>query len=112
MQEVELTSSRLARVWWAFTWRFTALWLVLLALSIGAFCLFGVVLTKLGVLDYHGAARMVAHAFIATTIAGVPVAGIVAVRVVLQNRFGGFRLGLLPVQPEADAGPESLAAAS
>lgn len=112
MQEVELTSTRLASVWWAFTWRFAALWLALLALSLGACCITGILLVKAGVLTTHVAAKMAACASLAAMLAGVPVAGITAVRVALNKGLGTFRLALLLVPPKPEPKPESLAAAS
>jgi hypothetical protein len=95
MHEVELTSARLARVWWAFAWRFTALWFVLLAVSVFICLLSGFILMRGVGFPEPMVARMMFRASVATMLAGIPVAGLAAVRMVLQNRTGVFRLALL-----------------
>ena len=108
MQEVELTSARLVRVWWAFAWRFAALWLLIFAVSLLIWSVSGVALMKLAGLSGHSAAKMAARALIATMLAGLPVAGVIAVRMALQNRSGrGFRLALLANPESVDLSPSA-----
>jgi hypothetical protein len=107
MREVELTSARLVRVWWAFAWRFAGLWLVLFALSLLASAVTGVFMTRVMGFPHRITIHMVAQVLIATMIMAVPVAGLTAMRVALRGRFGTFRLALLAVPPT----PESPAAA-
>jgi len=108
MQEVELTSARLVRVWWAFAWRFAGLWVLFIAVSLLICSVSGLALVKLAGLSGHSAARMAAHALIATLLAGLPVAGVIAVRMALQNRSGGgFRLALLAIPESGDISPSA-----
>ena len=58
MQEVELTSARLVRVWWAFAWRFAALWFVLGATLLVAALLSVIALMRMGILTEPHALKM------------------------------------------------------
>jgi hypothetical protein len=102
MQEVELTSARLVRVWWAFTWRFVGLWLLLLAVATLASLVASYIMTDAMGLPDRSAVRMAARVLMATMIAGAPVAGLIAVRVALSGGFGGFRLALLKAPADAE----------
>ena len=95
MQEVELTSARLVRVWWAFAWRFAALWFVLGATLLVAALLSVIALMRMGILTEPHALKMGGKMLAAIVFAGAPVAGIIATRLVLQGQLGGFRLALM-----------------
>jgi hypothetical protein len=99
MQELELTSGRLLRVWWAVAWRFAALFLSLLGIILLLFGLVGIALVHRGGISELLAAKMAARAFIAGMLAGIPVTGMIAVRMALQSQIGRFRLALLENPP-------------
>lgn len=111
MQEVELTSARLLRVWWAFAWRFAGIWVLLLSVATLAGLLSAWGMTEVMNVPHKSVVRMASRVLIATMIAGVPVAGVMAVRAALSGRFGSFRLALLPAVPAPDGQPRPAAQA-
>jgi len=98
MQEVELTSARLVRVWWAFAWRFAALWFVLGATLLMAALLSVIALRRTGIVTEPHSLKMAGEMLAVIVFGGVPVAGIIATRLVLQGQLGGFRLALMAKQ--------------
>lgn len=95
-QELELTSRRLLALWWAFTWRFAALFLALSAVMLLFSCIAGLVVIRAGVMSQDHITHLLARAMIVACLFGVPVLGLTATRLTLQSRRGGFRLALLP----------------
>ena len=103
MQEVELTSSRLVRVWWAFEWRFAALWFVLGATLLMAALLSVIALRRTGIVTEPHSLKMAGKMLAVIVFGGAPVAGIIATRLALQSQWGGFRLALMAKQEDTES---------
>jgi hypothetical protein len=94
-QELELTSRRLLALWWALTWRFAALFFALSAAMLLLSCVAGLVVIRAGVMGYDHITHLLARVMIVAWLFGVPILGLIATRLTLQSRRGGFRLALL-----------------
>jgi hypothetical protein len=94
MQELELTSAHLLRIWWSLTWRLTGLFLLMFASVMLACAVAGLGFLRLGV-PYADVVRMGGTCLMIATLAGLPVMLMVALRQTMRNRLGPFRIALL-----------------
>lgn len=99
MQELELNSARLLRLWWAFTWRFMSLSVALWGgtLLVCATAVF--IYMKFGVPEEHAKRVFFGLVRIAWAIE-TPIAGLAAIRLTLGKPLGHFRLALLACEPK------------
>ncbi|MES2293476.1 MAG: hypothetical protein V4527_09300 [Pseudomonadota bacterium] len=102
MQELELTSARLIRLWWAITWRWVAFFLVVASVSLVLIVLAAVALMRSGYFSYSYALHFVARTDSIASLLSIPLAGVTALRFMLAGRFGSFRLGILSTAVPAE----------
>jgi hypothetical protein len=100
MQELELTSWRLLRVWWAISWRWMAIYLGIAGATLLVLSAVGLVLRE----RFHLPGDFVAHLFIRPLVlvwlASLPLAGLMATRLALGSRIGQFRIVFaVPAEP-------------
>ena len=100
MQELELTSAHLIRIWWSLVWRFTGLFLLIFACVLLASVVVSTILWKLEYMSYASTVRMGGRCLMAVTLLGIPAAMLMALRQTMHSRFSRFRIALLaPVGP-------------
>ena len=115
MQELELNSVRLLRLWWAFTWRFIGLSVALWGGTVLVCAVAVFLYTKFGVHEEH-AKRVFFRLILVAWAIETPMAGLAAIRLTLGKPLGRFRLALLACEPkkarpEPDASPAEVIAA-
>lgn len=94
MEELDVTWSKAAAIWWAFVWRS-------LALGFVAGLLLGIAAAMMGEDPQSGTFNLFIYLLM------IPV-GIWIMKDVLTNQFKGFRISLVPVHEASETGEATL----